>query len=251
MHPLAAAHRIDGDSGEVFVGVHGFTGSPAHLRLLARHVSETHGHTVLLPRLAGHGTSMEDMATTGQIHWLASVRETMRLAFELSDTVHLLGFSMGGLLALRVATEFPIQSLTTLNTPMVGSAMRVQYARLLAPFVPYRMWPNSDDIPSGKARDYWVQYAGMPTRSISELDQTRKEAIKATARVEASTLIIHSRADETVDAKSAGILAAALVNAKVKIVWLETSPHNALLYHERDLIHAAISTHISGDRGGD
>lgn len=94
MHPLAASHRIDGEAADVFVGVHGFTGTPAHLRLLGEHVNRVHGHTVLLPRLAGHGTSMADMATTGRHHWQASVDGALRKAFDIGDRVHLFGFSM-------------------------------------------------------------------------------------------------------------------------------------------------------------
>lgn len=251
MHPLAAAHRIDGESGEVFVGVHGFTGSPAHLRMLAQHVHEAHGHTVLLPRLAGHGTSMADMATTGFMHWSASVREAVRVAFEISDTVHLLGFSMGGLLALDAAGEFPIRTLMTLNTPLVGNTLRVQYARLMAPFVRYRMWPDGGNVPVDEAREYWLQYEGMPTRCIPELDKARRAAKNGLSRVTAPTLIIQSVADETVDPKSAGMLAAGLNRTEVEILWLETSPHNALLYGERDLIHAAVSSHIESGGGAD
>lgn len=246
MHPLAASYRVDGDSGEVFVGVHGFTGTPAHLRLLAAHIHQTHGHTVLLPRLEGHGTSMQHMASTGRRHWTASVRDAMRVAFELSDRVHLFGFSMGGLLSLQAASEFPVRTLTTLNTPMIDSKRRVLFARLAAPFAPFRMWEDSGDPPSGEALDYWIHYPGMPTGSIYELSELRRLAQEAAGAVTAPTLIIQSRVDETVPARSAGILAHELSNTQARVSWLSDSPHNALLYDERDLIHQAVSEHISG-----
>ncbi len=250
MHPLAASHRIEGSSGEVFVGVHGFTGTPAHLRMLGEHINRTHGHTVLLPRLAGHGTSLEDMAATGRHHWSGSVNDALRMAFGLSDRVHLFGFSMGGLLTVRAAAAFPVATLSTLNTPTVHRNRQIHAARFVAPFKKYRMWAQGGDEPEADAAQYWIHYAGMPTAGIVQVAELRDEALAVAHSVTAPTLVIQSKVDETVRAESAGRLAHALAEADVSVVWLERSPHNALLFDERPVIHAAISAHLQASRQG-
>jgi len=250
MHPLAASHRIEGSSGEIFVGVHGFTGTPAHLRLLGEHINNVHGHTVLLPRLAGHGTSLEDMATTGRHHWLGSVSDALQIAFGLGERVHLFGFSMGGLLAVRAAAAFPVATLSTLNTPTVSTNPPVHVARFVAPFRKYRMWPEGGEEPAADAARYWVHYDGMPTASILQVAKLRNEALAVAPSVTAPTLVIQSKADETVRAESAGRLAHALAEAEVSVTWLERSPHNALLLDERSVIHAAISAHLRESGSG-
>ena len=43
--------------------LHGFTGNPASMRPLAELIAAA-GYSVELPRLPGHGTTVEDMKTT-------------------------------------------------------------------------------------------------------------------------------------------------------------------------------------------
>ena len=76
MDPLAAAFRLDGSNGEAVVLIHGHTGNPAHFRPLAAELHSA-GFTVTVPRLAGHGTTMEDMATTHACDWVASARSAV------------------------------------------------------------------------------------------------------------------------------------------------------------------------------
>ena len=48
--------------------VHGFTGNPSSMREIA-HLLADAGFDVELPRLAGHGTSVEEMMTTRWADW--------------------------------------------------------------------------------------------------------------------------------------------------------------------------------------
>ncbi len=54
--------------------IHGFTGSPASMRPVADAVAAA-GHAVELPRLPGHGTSVQDMLPTRWSDWSASVED--------------------------------------------------------------------------------------------------------------------------------------------------------------------------------
>ena len=48
--------------------VHGFTGNPSSMREIAKLLADA-GFDVELPRLAGHGTSVEEMMTTRWADW--------------------------------------------------------------------------------------------------------------------------------------------------------------------------------------
>ncbi len=48
--------------------LHGFTGNPTSMRSLAERLARG-GFSVELPRLPGHGTSVEDMMTTSWADW--------------------------------------------------------------------------------------------------------------------------------------------------------------------------------------
>ena len=60
--------------------LHGFTGNPSSMRGLAETLA-AEGLHVELPRLPGHGTTIEDMLTTGWADWTAEVESAyQRLA---------------------------------------------------------------------------------------------------------------------------------------------------------------------------
>jgi esterase/lipase/1-acyl-sn-glycerol-3-phosphate acyltransferase len=84
--------------------VHGYMAAPEEVRPLAQHLYR-HGYTVFAPRLRGHGTSPEDLASRTWEDWLQSVeRGYLILANSCKDVV-LGGFSAGAGLALLAATN--------------------------------------------------------------------------------------------------------------------------------------------------
>ena len=115
--PLAAPFTWEGDTGEAVVMVHGFTGTAAHFRLMGRFLMER-GYTAHAPLLAGHGTSLDDMARTDKYDWIESARSAVDAMAATHDRVHLVGLSMGGLLGLIVAEERRLASVTTINSPI-------------------------------------------------------------------------------------------------------------------------------------
>jgi len=103
---IAAALPIRRDppgAKEAVLLLHGFTGHPGELALQAEALAAA-GYAVSVPRLPGHGSGRADFLATDEKDWL---RRALDAALELRaayGTVHLLGHSMGGLLAALVAS---------------------------------------------------------------------------------------------------------------------------------------------------
>ena len=73
--PGAEAFYAEGNHIGVLV-IHGYTGSPHGVRYLAESLAQAK-YTVALPRLAGHGTTPADMATTTTSDWLADLHTAL------------------------------------------------------------------------------------------------------------------------------------------------------------------------------
>lgn len=240
--PLAGSFTLDGTNGEAVIMIHGFTGVPGHWRLLAPVVNEA-GYTVVAPRLAGHGTSVDDLAATTAGDWVDSVRTEVR-ALGDHDHVHLVGLSMGGLISLVLAAELDAATVTTINTPMRYRNRMTYLAPLFHPFRPYIAWPEGED-PNlhPEAQRLWMTYDGFPTRQLGEVVRLARRARRAAARVVVPVLVIQSEKDESVDPTSAHIICRS-VAGPCRTAWLKSSIHNALLDHERETIHRLVLSHV-------
>jgi len=238
MDPMAAAFRLEGDNGEAVALIHGFTGVPSHFRPLAGKLNEA-GYTVTVPRLAGHGTSPEDLATTTASDWIASAEAAVdRLAGH--DRVHLVGISMGGLIAMVLAGRVGAASVTIINSPLIVRNKTLYAAPLSRPFIKKVEWPEPDfGHLDEEMRPYWLPYSGFYTKSAGGLLAILLRASWAARGLDVPSLIIQSRNDESVSPRSARIWRR-LLGGDSQLIWLENSLHNALLDKERDQIAAAV-----------
>src|SRR4249920_484284 len=84
--------------------VHDFTGKPASMRGLAEAFAEA-GYHVELPRLPGHGTTIEDMLTTRWSDWSGEVEAAYQRLAARTTSIVVAGLSMGGALTLWVAGQ--------------------------------------------------------------------------------------------------------------------------------------------------
>jgi carboxylesterase len=86
--------------------IHGFTGNPSAMRPVAEAFAAA-GCSVELPRLPGHGTTVEDMMTTGWPEWTAEAEAAYQRLAARCEQVVVAGLSMGGALTLWLAEQHP------------------------------------------------------------------------------------------------------------------------------------------------
>ncbi len=242
MHPLAAAFRLDGEQADSFLMLHGWTGSPAHFRLAARFVND-HGYAAAVPRLAGHGTSVHHMADTGWRDWVRSALEPLEDLRNDYERVHVVGLSMGAIIALLLGATCDVASVTTVNAPQRLHDRRAWLSRV------YRgtrkIQPGQRSEPPSDTAEYWVQYEDSPVGTVPDLLDLMDAARRALPRIHVPTVIIQSKADETVRHQSAEMIYEGLASPNKRIVWLERSGHVALLDSERHRIHQEVLSQVA------
>ncbi len=243
MHPLAAPFHIPGSHEDAVLMLHGWTGSPAHLRPLAGELN-TAGYTVAAPLLAGHGTVIEDMLQTGWRDWMESALDVgLGLAADHAR-LHLVGLSMGGVMSILLAPVLEAASIVTINAPQRVWDRRFRFAHLMRGSD--RIQPGEPEEPAPpEVRQYQQQYEGTPLGTGAELKDLIRAAGRNLAQVTCPALVIQSRADETVKPVSGEIIYDGLGSVDKGLVWLEQSRHVALLDTERDVITAEILDHLA------
>ena len=96
---------LEGDERKIGVLlIHGYMAAPPELKELAESLSER-GYWIYVPRLKGHGTSPEDLASRTYMEWVESVEEGYAIIKSMCDTLFVGGFSTGAGLALDLTTR--------------------------------------------------------------------------------------------------------------------------------------------------
>ena len=214
--------------------LHGFTGSPQSLRPWAEHLAGA-GLSVQLPRLPGHGTRWQDMAVTRWEDWYAEADRTLTLLRERCDTAFVLGLSMGGSLALRLAEQRPadVNGLVLVN-PWVHTERRNRFLLPVARHLVKALPGIGNDIAAPDVTE--VCYDRVPLRPAYSM-QKAWESIRADlGRVSAPLLLLHSRQDHVVEPSNATYILANVSSTDRTEVWLENSYHVATLDLDAPLI---------------
>lgn len=102
--PFELIHSQGASIGALLV--HGFTGSPADMRTVARevHAQDIDAYAMLLPGMASDIERLNDM--TGTIWRDAVLRQWQEISARYEQAM-LVGYSLGGALAILAATELP------------------------------------------------------------------------------------------------------------------------------------------------
>lgn len=97
--------------------IHGFGGDISEIAPLAERLCRM-GFAVSCARLHGHGGTRSDLRHTSWRLWLSSAQEAFNALKERTKAVFIIGFSMGGLIAINLAIDNPVFGIATLNSPI-------------------------------------------------------------------------------------------------------------------------------------
>ena len=233
--PGCEPFSVSGGRDGVLV-LHGFTGNPQSMRPLAEAIANA-GYTVELPRLPGHGTTVEDMMTTSWADWSGAADAAYRELATRCDRVAVVGLSMGGGLTAFVAEEHPdVTALVFINAlvkPPVQE-MREGLKGLLDAGMETMESIGSDIKKEGSQE---ASYNATPLACAASLFDGIEKVWERLDTISAPTLILSSREDHVVSSDNSEDLAR-IVTGSIEHIWLEDSYHVATLDNDASLVEA-------------
>ena len=228
--------------------IHGFTGSPAEVRMLGEYLHKK-GFTVLAPRLCGHGTTVEEMSKTNWSHWYSAAEDGYHILRSLCKSITVVGLSMGGLLALKLGAGYPVDKLVSLSTPIYIVDKRLSMLpmyRMFQEYVPKKRKMFMDIDPQ-----YSVGYNATPLSSLSSLLELIQRVDKLLPSITAPLLIIQARSEHTVQPKSASYIYDKVGSIEKKLTWLEKSGHIVTLDVDREQVFREIAEWITSSESAE
>jgi carboxylesterase len=213
---------------------HGFTGSPQSLRPWAGFLAEA-GLSVSLPLLPGHGTRWQEMNRTSSDDWYAAAEDALCALRARCDEVFVMGLSMGGCLALRLAErhEPDVRGLVLVN-PSLAPDTRLF---LVAPVLKYlvRSMPAiGSDIKKPGVTE--LSYDRVPARAAATLPRLWRATAQGLPSVTQPVLVYRSREDHVVGPPSMRVLEAGLRPGLLTVRACHDSYHVATMDNDAQAI---------------
>lgn len=221
---------MDSPSGPIGVALsHGFGGSLAGVAPWA-HALEEAGFRVAAPLLPGHGTSWQDLATRSWREWYDAYEASyLELSAECS-TVIAAGLSMGGALALRLASRQKVGGVVVVNPALVVDDPRSHVSALLQ-YAMRSVAGIANDIKLVGADE--GAYARVSVRAAHQMKLMFRDTVASLPRASAPVLVFRSTVDRVVTSeRSVAAIARSYGGTDIRIVRLPDSYHVATLDHD-------------------
>ncbi len=220
---------------------HGFTATPALMWPLAMKLRE-HGYTVAGPLLPGHGTTPFELNRCRWQDWVAVAEETYQELSANCSRVFVGGESLGGLIALYLASAHSQVSGVLAFAP----ALRLYSRKSAAQIRVFWPWRPFADKPVGAPRvsdAHWQGYRVNALAGARELLRFQQVLRRRLGNITQPLLVVQGCADRTVASDGPEVLRRATRSPFVDVHWLPQSGHCTTIDAEWKEV-AALSLHF-------
>jgi len=254
--PRDLSFRLRGTLGKAVLLVHGMTGAPGEMKVLAKRLHRR-GFSVAAPMLAGHGFDEASLLKTGWRDWLESVRAEFHRLCSENDEVYVAGICVGGALGVALAAEEPavagtaVYSMTyrydgwnmkrwySAVTPFVQPFANFPLIRRISFAEPYPFGLKDERLRDGTAQAQGAVIIGaldrLPFGSMWEMHDLGDHIDRVGRQVHQPTLILHARDDDMSDPRNAHRLQRAL-GGPSQLHLLDDCYHMIHVDRQRDLV---------------
>jgi carboxylesterase len=194
--------------------VHDLPGTPAEMLPLGRSLQKA-GWTARGISLPGFGTELASLASKGNQDWLRCIESSLGELRRRHSPLLLIGFSLGGALAVVAASAAALDGLVLLAPVWrMVSGMTHAVGTLLRPFLPRYFYPmrradfqdpGTRELlrtlapgmdPEDAATAAELRRLGVPVRLLTEAFASGSRSYRSAARVRCPTLILQGIHDE-------------------------------------------------------
>jgi carboxylesterase len=224
-HPLSC----EGSEPAVLL-LHGYGGSPHDLLPLFEKFSNV-GQACYVPVLPGHGSSVRQMDRVQAEDWQQAARSAWIELRKKYTRIDVAGFSMGGALAIILATEMKPERLALIapyfrvNSSWNFFGTPEQWSSRVSKIIPYLKKLKIGQINDPEGIKLYEAYHHVSLQSVSELAKIGAKAMEKVEELNGRLLWFHSRIDVVADPRLSYELFTKCPSKKKLFISLEKSNH--------------------------
>lgn len=210
--------------------IHGLMAAPEEVREWAQFLHDQ-GLSVYAPRLAGHGTSSQDLSKRCYQDWLDSVGRGQAILQTCCKKILVAGFSTGAGLALQAVIQKPrdFEAVIAVSAPLRFKEFSSRFAEALnlinqlfifggLGFLAKEFMKNDPDNPQ-------INYFLCPVSSFVQVKKLMKVVRRSLGSISIPALIIQANGDPKVAPQSGPAIFQRLGSAKKRLVWIDSDLH--------------------------
>lgn len=219
--------------------IHGFTGSPEEVAPLADYLRERTDWMIETPTLPGHGSELQLKGITYD-QWIAAAEQAFLALHRRCRTVYVIGFSMGGVIAVYLAEKYPVAKLVLLSAAFYYVNPRQLWRDIREMFA--NGWKGAREHPLFLR--YRNKMMATPFSAVREFRKLVRDVRPRLPRVAAPALIVQGEKDGIVPLKSAYYLYEQIGSAEKKLLLLPNSFHHVCHSIDRHVLFAEVETFL-------
>jgi carboxylesterase len=201
--------------------IHGFTGGPFEVQPFADFIQAETGWIVKVPTLPGHGETLSLKKGTAE-QWMMEAEIALRQLKKEASRIIIVGFSMGGLIALDLANRYRVDRLVLLSAAAkyISAKQLWKEARSMA-----------KDAIKGKLGEnrffhmYRYKWTHTPPRAIFEFLRVVEIAKPYYGQIRIPVCIVQGAQDGIVPVSAAQFIYDQLGSSEKRLIHSETGRH--------------------------
>ncbi len=238
------------EKSAVAVLIHGFGDTATSMKPLGEYLVSL-GIAVEYVLLPGHGSTVQEFGRTTWRDWFQGGLDKVKEVKAASGQVYLVGFSIGANIAALISIETEIGKLV-LVSPAIDFRERsylpfktkaiIGGLHGVVPYLP--KLSRGDVVNRSRIHQRGPHYRWHPVEALHQLTLLMDETASKAPSIDAPCLVIHGKADKTVDFRATERFFAAISSREKELFLLESSGHFVLLDQESDVLLAKISSFL-------
>ncbi|MBF0100415.1 MAG: alpha/beta fold hydrolase [Desulfobacterales bacterium] len=240
---------IEGNQKDIgIVLIHGYMAAPLEVKQLALFLGEK-GYWVYVPRLKGHGTSPEDLASRKYMDWVCCVEEAYTIMRNICNRVVMGGFSAGAGLALDMGTRVKdITGIFAVCPPLRLNDFSVKFVPAVNTWNRFMDMVNllsaKKEFVDNHPENPHINYFRNPISGIRELELLMEMVEGKLSKVIVPALIIQARNDPVVNPKGSYRLFELLGSQEKEYYVVNYDRHGILLGQGAERIYNMVDEFI-------
>jgi esterase/lipase len=214
--------------GDIFMNqdlciiIHGFTGNPWEVEPLANALDRL-GYEVITPLLPGHSNNKVKMEKVTALDWIQMIEKIVKQAIAENKEIHMIGFSMGAMIASIMAYRNQISTLVLLSPAVYVLTPYLLRMKLEKFFQQIR---EARSLSGQTVLNSQSLIRSTPIYNFFQFHKIVRQAKRIFQYISIPICIIHGQKDETVDPRSSELIYSVASSKEKELHYLPLSRHH-------------------------